>query len=276
MGRKVLGKGLEALIPKTADDNKQEFIYLAPEQIQESRYQPRQTVDNKELEELTASIKENGFVQPVVVRRLGAGKYEMVAGSRRLRVAKSLGLKKIPTLVKDLDDKKTFLIAITENLQRKNLNPVEQAHAFKKLMEQFKLTQQEVGDILGKDRSSIANSLRLLKLPSSIQQALTQGEINTGQARSLLAIDDKRKQNELFLQIVNKKLTVRDLERKTKKSSTAKQPKTKDPYVADIESKLQELLGTKVKVNHKRNNRGKVIVEYYSIDDLQRLIRRLT
>jgi ParB family chromosome partitioning protein len=275
MGRRVLGKGLEALIPKSDSEKNEEFTYLAPEQIKESRYQPREKIDRQELEELAESIRENGFIQPVVVRKAGDNGYEMVAGSRRLMVAKSLGLSEIPTLIKELNDKDTFLIAITENLQRKNLNPIEQAKAFKKLMDQFELTQQEVGEILGKDRSSIANNLRLLNLPAPIQEALAQGVINAGQARSLLAVNDKKQQNELFLQIIDNKLTVRDIEKKTRKTSSSKGAKAKDPYVADMEAKFQEILGTKVKINHKKNNRGKVMIEYYSLDDLQRLIRRL-
>lgn len=275
MERKVLGKGLEALIPKRPQEEfRREFTYLPLARIRLGKYQPRQEVDDKELKELSESIKEKGFIQPIVVRRIEEDKFEVVAGARRLQAAKLLGINKIPTLVKELDDKDTFMLAIVENLQRKDLNPLEEALAFKRLMEEFGLTQEEVGRFLNKDKSSIANTLRLLKLPPDIQAALRKGILTRTQARTILSLEKEQEQRKLFHQILQEGLSVRELERRVRKAS-AKRRKQQDPFVLDMEERLQRLLGTKVKVINKKNNRGKIIIEYFNLEDLERIAKKL-
>ena len=276
MEKRVLGRGLEALIPKrSSGKTEREFVYLPIDSIKASKYQPRQSIDANSLRELSESIKEKGFIQPIVARKLKDG-FEIVAGARRFQAAKLLGIKEIPTIIKELNDKDTFMLAIMENLQRKNLNPLEEALAFKRLMEEFGLTLEDVGKVLGKDKSSIANTLRLLKLPSEIQEALRRGIIARTQARTILAFATEKEQIDIFHQMLKEGLSVRDLERRVKRAS----PKTKkplDPFVVDMEEKLQKALGTKVKIIEikKKNNRGKIIIEYYSANDLERITKKV-
>ncbi len=196
MEKRVLGRGLEALIPKkkpAAGEAQKEFVYLPIDSIRQGKYQPRQEMDDKSLEELTRSIKEEGFIQPIVVRKVKEG-FEIVAGARRFQSAKLLGIKEIPTLIKNLSNKDTFLLAIVENLQRKNLNPLEEALAFKRLINEFKSTLEDVGKFIGKDKSSIANTLRLLKLPEEIQEALRKNIITRTQARTILSFPGEKRQ----------------------------------------------------------------------------------
>jgi len=272
--KKVLGRGLEALIPKRPSGQTQrEFVYLSVDSVKTGKYQPRQGIDANSLQELSRSIKEKGFIQPIVARKLKDG-FEIVAGARRFHAAKLLGIKEIPTIVKDLNDKDTFMLAIMENLQRKNLNPLEEALAFKRLMEEFGLTLEEIGKVLGKDKSSIANTLRLLKLPSEIQEALRRGIIARTQARTILALATEKEQINIFRQMLKEGLSVRDLERRVKRVS----PKTRkpfDPFVVDMEERLQKALGTKVKIIKKKNNRGKIIIEYYSAGDFERITKKV-
>ena len=269
MERKVLGRGLEALIPKRPKEVKEEkFVYLPLHTIDTGRYQPREKIEERELKELAQSIKEKGFIQPVVVRKK-EGKFEIVAGTRRFYAANLLGLKEIPAMIKELDDRETFMLAIMENLQRKDLNPLEEANAFQRLIDEFKLTLEEIGKMLGKDKSSIANTLRLLKLPSEIKEALSKGIISRSQARTILSADEHR-QRELFHRILKEGLSVRALERQVE---TLRRKKRPDPFVAEIEQRLQQALGTKVKIIHKKNNRGKIIIEYYNVKDLERVTK---
>ncbi len=271
MEKKVLGRGLEALIPKRFQERtRQELVYLSLDMIKQGKYQPRTTMNEKELQDLAQSIKEKGFIQPIVVRRK-EGKFEIVAGARRFYAAKLLGIKEIPTIVKQLDDKETFVLAIMENLQRQDLNPLEEAAAFRRLMEEFRLTLEEIGSMLGKDKSSIANTLRLLKLPQEIKEALKRGIISRSQARTILSLNDERKQKELFHRILQEGLSVREIERRVKKSLRRRKPL--NPFIADIEERLQKALGTKVKIVDKKNKRGKIIIEYYSAKDLERIIK---
>jgi len=274
MQRKVLGKGLDALIPKkTAAIRPREFIYLPLNKVRPARQQPRQEIDEKELEELALSIKEKGFIQPIVVRLIKEGDYEVVAGERRYYAAKSLGLKEIPTLVKDLDDKNAFIIAIVENLQRKDLNPLEEAQAFKKLIDEFHFSLDDIGKFVSKDKTTVVNTLRLLKLPESIKRALREGIISRSQARTILSVEKYQEQEKLFHQILKGGLSVRDIEKKARAASRKK--KTIDPFILQVEDQLQKVLGTKVKISNKKNNRGKIIVEYYNLKDLERIIGRL-
>ena len=273
MEKKVLGKGLEALIPKKISESQEEFAYLSLEKISPNEYQPRKKIEKKELEELSRSIKEKGLLQPIVVRKKGEEKFEIVVGERRYQAAKLLKMEKIPAIIRDVDDKNAFLLALVENLQRKDLNPIEEAEAFQKLINDFQLTQEETGRIVGKDKTSISNTLRLLKLPEEIKQALREGKISRSQARTILGIEDEKEQKELFTQVIREKLPVQEIEIRVKRKS--KKRPLKDPFVARIEEKLQEILGTKVRISNRRNNRGKIIIDYYDLKDLERITNKI-
>ena len=276
MERKVLGKGLEALIPKKIEqrNSDNEFDNLPLLKIKLGKYQPRQKIEPAELKELSQSIKEKGFIQPIVVRKAEEGNFEVVAGARRFQVANLLGLSEIPALIKELDDKETFMIAIAENLQRKDLNPLEEALAFKRLMEEFGLSYEEIGNFLGKDKTSVINTVRLLKLPGDIRDALSRRLLTSTQARTILALENENDQRKLFGQILKEGLSVREIERRVRKSSPrARRPQ--DPFVNDIEEKFQRAIGTKVRINNRKNNCGKIIIEYYSLGDLERIIKHI-
>ncbi len=275
MERKVLGKGLDVLIPKkltTPTIAEKEFTYLPINKIQTGRFQPRQTISEKELQELSLSIKEKGFIQPIVVRRANQDTYEIVAGGRRYLAAKALGINEIPVIIKELNDRDALILAITENLQRQDLNPIEEAEAFKRLIEEFNFSYEEIAKFLGKDKTTIINTLRLLNLSGEIKEALGKGLITRTQARTLLAIEDTRAQRQLFEEILKERLSVREIERKVKRLNPKKRG---DPFVNEVEERLQKLLGTKVRIFNKRNNRGRIIIEYYSIDDLEKILKKL-
>ena len=249
-----------------------EFTYLPLGKIKPSRYQPRQEIGEKELKELSSSIKEKGMIQPIIVRKGKAGDFEIVAGGRRFYAAKSLGLKEIPTIIKDLDDKDSFCFAIIENLQRKDLNPIEESEAFSRLIREFDFSLEDIARWIGKDKTTIANTLRLLKLPANIREALRKGLISRSQARTILSVP-QNKQDKLFHQILKEGLSVREIESRAKRS--AKRKKTTDPFVLEVEDKLQKALGTKVRVFNKRNNKGRVVIEYYSLNDLERILGKI-
>lgn len=274
MERKVLGKGLDALIPKKTESLlPKEFSYLPLDKVVPSQKQPRQKVEQKELEELTQSIKEKGFLQPIVVRKSEAGMYQIVAGERRYLASKLLGLKEIPAIIKDVNERDAFVLAIVENLQRTNLNPIEEARAFSRLVGEFEFSLSDIAQFVGKDKTTIVNAIRLMKLPEHMQQALQNGLITRTQARAILSIEKPGEQEKLFNQILKGGLSVRDIEKKARLASAKK--RKIDPFVLEMEEKLQTLLGTKVKISHKRNNRGRIIIEYYSVKDLERILKRL-
>lgn len=274
MERRVLGKGLDALIPKKpVTVLPKEFTYLPLYKIRTGKYQPRQDMESKELEELTQSIREKGFIQPIVVRKVGAESYEIVAGGRRYQAAKSLGLNEIPTIIKDLDDKDALIFAIIENLQRQDLNPMEEAEAFRRLIDEFEFTQDNIARFIGKDKTTVANTLRLLKLPPRIKEALGKGLITRSQARTILSVDNPEAQERLFHEILKGGLSVREIESKARVVS--KRKRNTDPFVLEVEEKLQKALGTKVRVFNRRNNRGRIVVDYYTLEDLERVIKRL-
>ena len=274
MERKVLGRGLDALIPKkTAAMLPREFTHLPLNEIRAAKHQPRQEVSEKELGELARSIKEKGFIQPIVVREVDGGTYEVVAGERRYYAAKSLGLKEIPTIIKELDDKNAFILAIVENLQRQDLNPIEEAQAFKRLIEEFEFSLDDIAKFVSKDKTTVVNTLRLLKLPDKIKEALRKRIITRTQARTILGVETLQAQERLFHQILEEGLSVREIEKKVRLVS--KKKKKTDPFIGEVEERLQKLLGTKVKVFNKRNNRGRIVVEYYTLEDLERIIKRL-
>ncbi len=274
MQKRVLGKGLDALIPKkNTTITPKEFIHLPLNKVRPAKAQPRQEMDEVELKELAESIKQKGFIQPIVARKLKDDSYEVVAGERRYQAAKLLGLNEIPTIVKDIDEKDAFILAIIENLQRKDLNPIEEAEALKRLIDDFEFSLEDIAQFVSKDKTTVANALRLLKLPEKIKNALRQGAITRTQARAILSLERLADQEKLFKQILKEKLSVREIEKKAR--AVSKRKKSVDPFILEAEEDLQKKLGTKVKIFNKKNNRGRIVVEYYSLDDLERISSRL-
>jgi ParB family chromosome partitioning protein len=267
----ALGKGLEALIPEKGE----EVIYLDIERIFPGEQQPRKSFKDESLKELATSIKEKGVLQPVIVSRVGDGTFRLVTGERRWRAASLAGLKKMPALVRDVASKDSLEIALIENIQREDLNPIETAEAFRKLTTDFSLTQEELSDKVGKDRATIANYLRLLKLPEEVKSLIYNGSLSMGHAKALLVIEGKTSQIEAARKIIKKGLSVREAEALTKKGIKPKRAKiTKDPQISSLEEKLIRSLGTKVRILHK-GKKGKIEIEYYSLDELDRLLEIL-
>lgn len=278
--KRGLGKGLSALIPDEPideilnSDDKNYIMDIDISLIKPNENQPRKEFNEESLDELKESIKTYGVIQPVIVRKMGKV-YEIVAGERRWKASKEAGLESIPCIVKDIEDFEATKLSLIENLQREDLNPVEEANAFKDLMDQYKLTQEEIAKIVGKSRSYIANSIRLLNLDDEVKDYLSKGEISSGHGKAILAIDDKKKQKKVARDIIDKKLNVRDAESLVKdiKKNTPSRVE-KDPYILDIEENLISKFGTKVKITQ-GNNKGKVEIEYYSDDDLNRILEIL-
>jgi len=267
----ALGKGLDALIPEKGD----EVIYLDIDRIFPGEHQPRKSFRDDSLKELAASIKEKGVLQPVIVSRVGDGTFRLVTGERRWRAASLAGLKKMPALVRDVASKDSLEIALIENIQREDLNPIETAEAFRKLTADFHLTQEELSEKVGKDRATIANYLRLLKLPEEVKSLIYNGSLSMGHAKALLVIEGKASQIEAARKIIKKDLSVREAEALTKKTIKPKRGRiTKDPQISSLEEKLIRSLGTKVRILHK-GKKGKIEIEYYSLEELDRLLEIL-
>jgi ParB family chromosome partitioning protein len=275
MERKALGKGISALIPEKISGREEKIIYVPIEQIKPSPFQPREVFDNQNIEELAQSIKEKGVIQPLLVRRKG-DYYELIAGERRLRASNMLNLKELPIIVKEVDDPDSLELALIENIQRQDLNPIEEAHAFQYLIEKFQVTQEKISEILGKARVSITNTLRLLKLPREIQEEIKKGRISFAHGKALLEIEDENKQRKFAQEIISKGLSVQELENliKTHRPRSIKlraRSSTKEPYVAALEEELQHVLATKVRIS-KRKKRGHILIEFYSPEDLERIL----
>lgn len=277
MENRALGKGLSALIPeKILEESKDSVSYVDLNLIEYNSLQPRKNYDEAKINELKESIKEKGVLQPIIVRKKASG-YEVVAGERRLRAAKALNLSEIPVIVKNVSDEESLVLALVENIQREELNAIEEAQAFKKLIDNFGLSQENIAKSLGKDSSTISNLLRLLRLPLDIQKGIMDGIVSMGHARALIGIEDSSKQKEFYNKIVQKGLSVREVENLTKNYLSPKSKKIKAPSsgaheIAALEEDLQKLLGTKVRISAKRK-RGKIIIEYYSLDDLDRVLK---
>jgi ParB family transcriptional regulator, chromosome partitioning protein len=280
MERKALGKGISALIPGREPEatKHEEVLYLKLEQIKPNPFQPREDFDSQNLEELTQSIKEKGVIQPILVRRRGEN-YELIAGERRLRAAKSLNLKEIPVIVREVEDRDSLEIALIENIQRQSLNPIEEARAYQYLMDKFQVTQEKISEVLGKARTSVTNTLRLLKLPQEIQVEIKKGRLSFAHGRALLEIEDLNQQRRLALDAIAQGLSVRELESLVK-AQRKRMPKRKigaglrEPYVAVLEEELQHILATKVRIS-KRKKRGHILIEFYSQEDLERILQIL-
>lgn len=281
-----LGKGLDSMIPakkekqeaiKVDDVSRETLINITD--IEPNREQPRRRFDEDSLLELAESIKQYGIVQPLILQKREET-FEIVAGERRWRAARIAGLKKVPAIIKNYTEREVLEIALIENIQREDLNPIEEASAYKKLIEEFKLKQDEVAERVSKSRVAITNSLRLLKLGENVQQMLIDELISSGHARALLSIPDTKLQDELATQILDQKLSVRDTEKLVKSNqknkSTEKIEKKKDNKVEqlvykDLEKKMTEALGTKVAISKKAKNKGNIVIEYYSHEDLERI-----
>ncbi len=267
----ALGKGLEALIPEKGE----EVIYLDIDRIFPGEQQPRKTFRDDPLKELAASIKEKGVIQPVIVSRVGDGTFRLVTGERRWRATALAGLKKIPALIKNMASRDSLEIALIENIQREDLNPLETAEAFSRLITDFNLTQEDLSDKVGKDRATISNYLRLLKLPEEIKPLIYNGSLSTGHAKAILAIDGKVNQIEAARKIIKRGLSVREAEVLSRKISRPPKVKSnKDPQISSLEEKLIKSLGTKVRILNK-GKKGKIEIEYYSLDELDRLLEIL-
>ena len=278
--RNALGKGLSALIPDGHGlDEKEEQFFLCPvAAIEPNPNQPRQGFPPLELEEMAVSVREKGILTPLLVNKTGNG-YQLIAGERRWRAAQMAGLERVPVVVKDVTPSESLELALIENIQRKDLNPIEEAMACQKLMEDTASTQEMLSRRLGKDRSTIANLLRLLKLPKAIQQDVIDSRLSMGHARLLAGIDEKEQQRLLRDAIVKKELSVRQAEalaRKLKKAPAAKKVLSKDdPYIRSLSENLKRSLGTKVEIK-KEGKRGQILLYFYSDDELDRLVEFLT
>mgnify|MGYP001333535212 CR=1 FL=1 len=273
--KKGLGKGLGALITSVENEDTG-VMEVRINDIEPNRGQPRKSFDDEKLAQLAESIKQHGVVQPLIVQRDG-NKYIIVAGERRWRAARIAGLKTIPVIVRDLSDRQMMEIALIENLQREDLNPIEEAEAYEKLMSEFGMTQEEIASTVGKSRPAIANSLRLLALQEEVRMKLIAGELTSGHARALLAIEDRELQVRAADEIIKNGLNVRETEQIVKRLGRQKQQKGKKvddaadiEYIA-IEDKFREVFGTKVKIT-KNKAGGKIVIEYYSDDELDRII----
>ena len=281
-----LGAGIDVLIPDNSGDTSSNsgIQEVDINKVEPDKSQPRKTFDEDDLESLADSIKQYGVIDPLLVQDKG-DYYEIVGGERRWRASKKAGLKKVPVIVREFTDEEKVLIALIENTQRTDLNPIEEATTYKRLMEEFNLTQDEVADRVSKSRPAVSNALRLLNLSDEVQQLLAERTISSGHARALLGIKDKEKQSEFANIIIDNRLSVREVEREIKKmqddKSTPSAPKKKeiDPQLlavySEIEEKLKESTGTKVSIIPKDEKKGKIEIEYYDADELERLVEKL-
>ena len=282
-GRRRLGRGLEALLGPTREEAEREgsLVELPIQDIRPNPFQPRRTVDPAALEELVSSIKQAGLLQPVVVRRAngaGGGGYELIAGERRLRACQQLGWERIPAVQRDADDRTLLTLALIENLQRDDLSPVDEARGYERLIAEFKLAQQDVADAVGRDRSTVANALRLLKLPEIVLQMLHEGQLSVGHARALLALEDQRVVTNLAREAVAQGLSVREVEDRVRGGrAPERRPRMKRglgaaPEVRRVEDALRRRLGTDVRVTLRAKGKGQIHLSFYSNDDLARLL----
>jgi ParB family transcriptional regulator, chromosome partitioning protein len=279
--RMALGKGLGALLPEIGQEDSQRFLYCGIEEIIPNRSQPRKHFDESKLQELAESVKEKGVLEPLIVRRIDGG-YELIVGERRWRAAQKAGLKEVPVLVKEIEGREVLEISLIENLQREDLNPLEEAEAYKRLTEEFGVNQEELGTRVGKDRTTITNALRLLKLPTEVKHQLLQNRITSGHARAILSLEAKERQKELCALIIQKGLSVRAAEALARQ--WARKPKRVAPsgtgraelesQLGSLQDSLRRFLGTKIRVTS-RGKRGKIEIEYYSFEDLERIIEAI-
>lgn len=285
--KKGLGKGLDSLITdkvskpvKPKSNHAADAVMIDINKVEPNREQPRKKFDEDALIELSESIKQFGILQPLLCQERD-DYYEIVAGERRWRAAKLAGIKEVPVIIKKLTNQQIMEISLIENIQREDLNPIEEALAYKRLLEEFKLKQDEVAERVSKSRTAVTNTMRLLKLDEKVQQMVIDEMLTTGHARALISIEDRDLQFQMANQIFDNKLSVRETEKLVKKLGEEKEEntKTKEPDVEiiyrNLEEKVKEILGTKVQISHKKNNSGKIEIEYYSNEELERIIELL-
>lgn len=295
--RSALGKGIDSMIPgaekvsktstgrnttKSVEEPKEGILMMDINKVEPNKDQPRKQFNADRLQELAESIKQHGIVEPLVVVKRDKY-YEIVAGERRWRAAKSAGIKEVPVVIKEYTEQQIVEIALIENIQREDLNPIEEARAYDQLIKEYKLKQDEVAEKVSKSRTTITNSLRLLNLDTRVQDMLIDECISSGHARALLAIEDGEEQYEIAMQIFDNKLSVRETEKLVKKlknkGAEDKKPKEELKNIeiySDLEEKLKLHMGTKVVINRKNNTKGKIEIEYYSEDELERIIAMMT
>ena len=294
MAKTSLGTGLSSLIPNKLNKNKEvniplkkksfassdsdRVVKIPVENIVPNPNQPRYYFDENNLKELSESIKEHGIIQPILVTKTNGDKYELIAGERRLQASKLLGLKEIPAIVRLATNQQKLELALVENIQRHNLNPVEEAKAYQKLSKEFNLTQEEIAKKTGKSRSTIANIIRLLDLPIEIQRGIIVGKITEGHARAILGLENSEKQRALYELILKNNLTVRATENKVKEVTVhthkRKVLKQADPYLQNLEDNLQQKLGTKVKIK-KHGTTGKITIDFFSEEEFNKIVKLL-
>lgn len=272
----ALGKGLDALIPSEGE-NRNNNLLIPINKIKSNSDQPRKAFDNERIIELAESIKHHGIIQPLILKQSGSD-YLIIAGERRWRAAKMVGIKEVPAIVMELTDKEILEVSLIENIQREDLNPIEEAMSYKKLLEDFKITQDDLSKRVGKSRSTITNSIRLTNLDERVQEYLIEGVLSEGHGRTLLSIKDNDLQYELAQKVIDDGVSVRELERLIKninnekeKNKNKRTEKELNPYYKDVVNKLQDYFGTKVSLSNKKN-KGLIEIEYYSEEDLQRII----
>jgi ParB family chromosome partitioning protein len=277
--RPALGRGLSALIPDTPVPvgSADRSLEIDTDLLRPNKFQPRTHIDDERIEDLARSIRSNGIIQPIVVRKVETG-YEIIAGERRWRAAQRAGLLKVPVVVSDIPEDRLLAVALIENIQREDLNPIEQAMAYRRLGDEFHLTQEQIADAVGKDRSSIANYVRLLRLPQDVRTNVASNALSMGHARALLALGDEASQLRLSREIVARGLSVRETEALVKKAlapPAAKPEKPTDVHTRAAEDKLRVALGTRARIVRK-GKRGKIEIDFNSEDELQRIYELLT
>jgi ParB family chromosome partitioning protein len=279
--RPALGKGLGALLPDIEKEDRKNFFFCGIEEIVPSGYQPRKGFDEVKLNELAASIKEKGVIEPLIVRKVDKG-YELIIGERRWRAAQRAAIKEVPVIVREVSPGEALELALIENLQREDLSPLDEAEAYKRLMEEFHYTQEELAKRIGKDRTTVANAVRLLKLPEEIKASLADESITSGHARALLGLDSPDEQKVACKEIIKRGFSVRETERlvkrialrKSKQSAGVKPSNEEDLHTRYLEDTLKRFLGTQVRIP-KKGRKGKIEIEFYSEEDLERIIERI-
>jgi ParB family transcriptional regulator, chromosome partitioning protein len=277
-----VGGGAGAGTASVADEDRGDFRRITIAQIRPNPYQPRKEFNAEELADLESSLSATGLLQPITVRPATSGKgFELIAGERRLRAATNLGWTEIPAIVRDIDDKTLLTLALVENLQRSDLNPIEEAEGYQRLVDEFSLTQQEVADVVGKDRSTVANALRVLQLPTQVRKMVQEGQITSGHARALLALRHEHEMIELAREVAERGMSVREVERRvrdsggrTKKATpmSAGRPEQRNTEARRIEDQLRRYLQTDVRITLSGSDQGEVRIAFYSTDDLQRVL----
>ena len=260
--------GSEDMVPLTATGESK----IPLDDITVNPYQPRGRFDPERMREMVQSVREMGLVQPILVRPQG-DKYQIVAGERRFRAAKEAGLKSIPAVIREIDDREMLEIALIENLQREDLNPVDEAEAYRVLHERYEMTQAEIAERVGKNRSTVANTMRLLRLPEEIRRSVSRGTLSMGHARAMLSLDSRQQQIHLAREIETRNLSVRDVEKRIHQRTAGKREAdgSRSPEIVEIEQRMQRWLGTRVRIAE-RKGRGRIVVEFYNGGDLERIV----